>query len=179
MIKFMTESKKNELWRQDLRSNPPECKHHKAFILTDVQKTQNSNFGNILQKQEALLDFKRERISNNKGLRKLILRKNRLANDFAESLQRCLRFDEFVKVIDLSHNKMSEQSMVDIICNALNDNHSVLSIDFRYNTGTTKQILYHTALSLLKNIAIYKKNSLNFNKEWINFNTINNKDISK
>ena len=69
-----------------------------------------------------MLGFKQERINNNKGLRHIILRKNLLGNSFGESLQRCLRFDKYVRVIDISHNRMSQESLVDIICYALNEN---------------------------------------------------------
>ena len=55
----------------------------------------------------------------------------------------------------------------------------MLSIDFRYNTGATKQFLYHVALTLLKNIAIYKRNNQFIDRDWIHFNTIVHQDISK
>lgn len=43
---------------------------------------------------------------NKEGIRQVILRRNKLTDTFAQSLQKCLYSDKFIKTIDLAGNKI-------------------------------------------------------------------------
>jgi Leucine-rich repeat (LRR) protein len=82
-------------------------------------------------------DFKATRIKNKKGLRILKLQSNLLSDFFSQSLESCLRFDQYIKYLDLSHNKMSSSALSNMIDYSLKENQSLLTIDVRFNMGST------------------------------------------
>lgn len=82
-------------------------------------------------------DFKASRIKNNKGLRIINLQSNLLSDFFGQSLESCLRFDQYIKYLDLSHNKISSSALSNIIDYSLKENQSLLTIDVRFNIGCT------------------------------------------
>lgn len=48
-----------------------------------------------------------DEIKYTNGLREVDLRKNNLSDKFIQMLTECLRFDQYIKVMDISHNKIN------------------------------------------------------------------------
>lgn len=46
-------------------------------------------------------NYKKDKIQNKKGLREVILKRNKLGEIFMENLLRCIKNDRFIKVIEL------------------------------------------------------------------------------
>ncbi len=49
-------------------------------------------------------NLKLDKIQNKKGIREIILKRNNLGENFMLNLSNCLRYDRFIKVIDVSGN---------------------------------------------------------------------------
>jgi Ran GTPase-activating protein (RanGAP) involved in mRNA processing and transport len=62
----------------------------------------------VLDQQAHFINFKRQQIENKAGIRQIILRRNRLGDDFAQMLQKTLYSDKYIKVMDLAGNKISQ-----------------------------------------------------------------------
>ena len=74
-----------------------------------------------MSKKSALMfQMKHNILKNESGLRDLSLRKNKFSNVFARLLQNCLKFDSYIKCIDLSHNRIGKKEL-----NALLDSNSL------------------------------------------------------
>ena len=77
---------------------------------------------------------------NQSGLRELILRRNKLGDKFATSLQQALSYDKYLKAIDISGNRISEYGIKSIIKLALVENSSILAFDARLNPGVSEKV---------------------------------------
>lgn len=85
------------------------------------------------------------------------MKKNKFSNVFARLLCNCLKFDSYIKSIDLSHNKIGKRELMALLdCNCVTQNASLVNLDFRYNPGTTPEVLKKTAIQLIKNIGQIK-----------------------
>ena len=72
------------------------------------------------------------------GLREFRLRYNQLGVNFATSLVSALRYDEYLRVLDLRHNKFTSAIFKDVkldFLGQLKSNDSLTNIDFRENDG--------------------------------------------
>ena len=74
------------------------------------------------------------------GLRELILMRNRLSDGFAKNLQNALNLDRYLKVINVSGNKISDWGLKLIIKMALMENTSLIGFDARLNPGCTEKV---------------------------------------
>ena len=63
----------------------------------------------------------------------------------------CLKFDTYIKVFNLSHNKIN--NLKKFPNQILKINQSLLAMDIRFNPGTTDKINKMNALSMLRNIS--------------------------
>lgn len=86
------------------------------------------------------------------GLRFVILKRNRLADKFASDLIRILKFDNYLKVIDVSGNLITEYGLQSVIKLGLIPNMTLLKFDCRLNPGFTEKVAGNLACVLLKNI---------------------------
>lgn len=50
----------------------------------------------------------KDKIQNRRGLREIVLKRNNLGAEFMEALSTTLRYDRFIKVIDVSQNLINE-----------------------------------------------------------------------
>lgn len=62
-----------------------------------------------------MLQMKLNILKNENGLRDLCLKKNKFSNVFAKLLQNCLRFDSYIKCIDLSHNRIGKKELTALL----------------------------------------------------------------
>tara|TARA_B110000285_G_C15112921_1_gene612226 strand:+ start:1574 stop:1867 length:294 start_codon:yes stop_codon:yes gene_type:complete len=85
------------------------------------------------------------------GLRDIDLRKNNLGDKFIEALTNCLKFDSYMKVIDLSHNKINNLRKLPSVVSKVNQ--SIIGLNIRWNPGTTEKITKMNALTMLRNIS--------------------------
>jgi len=91
--------------------------------------------------------YKQNQIKHQEGLREIDLRLNKLGDRFLHNLSGCLKFDSYIKAINLSHNKFSYDQLKHFVrSNCLNENNSVLCLDVRYNTGANEKILKNVSL---------------------------------
>jgi Ran GTPase-activating protein (RanGAP) involved in mRNA processing and transport len=93
----------------------------------------------ILQLQAHLINFKKQRIAHLNGLREIILMRNRLSDGFAKSLQKALTYDNYLKVINIAGNNLSEFGIKCLIKLALIENTSIVAFDARCNPGSTEK----------------------------------------
>ena len=92
-------------------------------------------------------EYKKNQIKFADGLREIDLKKNKLGNKFIISFITCLKFDSYMKSIDLSHNNFSYEHLKLVIkSGCLNENNSILNVDFRFILGINKKILKHVSL---------------------------------
>jgi len=95
------------------------------------------------------------------------LRKNNLSGIFMKCFQNCMRFDNYMNCIDLSHNNIDEESLLDFLGNnCLTGNSSYTSIDVSYNPGTNEKIKKQIALAMLRNISLYKNMNIKVNTDY-------------
>jgi len=63
-----------------------------------------------------------------------------MAESFAHALAECLKFDQYLKVVDISQNRFSLECMKELVQGALAENSSLLCFDARMNPGCTEKI---------------------------------------
>ena len=85
------------------------------------------------------------------GLREVDLRKNNLGDKFIQALTDCLKFDSYMKVIDISHNKITKLKNLPSAISKVNQN--IIGLNIRWNPGTTEKITKMNALTMLRNIS--------------------------
>jgi Ran GTPase-activating protein (RanGAP) involved in mRNA processing and transport len=73
-------------------------------------------------------------------LREIILKRNNLGETFLESLQTSLKYDRFLKVIDLSQNLIPETPLKTLIKQALKENASIINFNVNKNPGLTDKL---------------------------------------
>ena len=77
-------------------------------------------------------------IKNVWGLRELSLKKNNLGDKFGIILEQVVHYDNFMRVIDCSFNKISAPMVKQIAkSDALKDNLSLIALDLRFNMNYT------------------------------------------
>lgn len=86
------------------------------------------------------MNFKRHKILNESGIRRIILRRNKLNEKFALSLQKTLAQDKYLKMIDLAGNKLKEHALKVILKKGMLENPSVVCIDTRLNYGMNEKL---------------------------------------
>lgn len=75
---------------------------------------------------------------------------------FIEALSTSLKYDRFLKVIDLSQNLVPEAPLKTLIRQALRENNSLVNFNVNKNPGLTDKLKKQIALCLLKNIEAFK-----------------------
>ena len=61
----------------------------------------------LLHQQSHMINYRKQQIYHSGGMRVLILARNKLGDKFANSLQKTLNYDKYMKVIDVAGNKIS------------------------------------------------------------------------
>lgn len=121
----------------------------------------------VQQQKENRYNMRKNRIQNKKGLREIYLKRNKLGDIFAQGLQTCLKYDQYLKVVDVSNNKISQERLREVIKLSLTENSSLVAFDARGNPGCNEKSRKQIALCLLKNIEQMKKKNIEIREEWI------------
>jgi len=95
------------------------------------------------------------------------LSRNRLGDGFAKSLQHAISIDKYIKVINVSGNKISEFGMKLILKEGLMENNSIVGFDARLNPGTSEKMERQLALIMLKNIEKQQSKGLEINRKFL------------
>jgi Ran GTPase-activating protein (RanGAP) involved in mRNA processing and transport len=119
-----------------------------------------------------IIDKKSKLISNkipfhDFGLTKLILSKNFLGSFFMKQLIQSLNYDEYMRYIDISDNKIPQKSIKDLI-NGLALNKNIVYFDIRTNPCHTQRLHTKLAIRLVKNIETMIRRKEILKKKWIN-----------
>ena len=90
------------------------------------------------------------------GLAELCLQYNKLGAFFLKSILGALKYDDYLRTLDLRKNKfstaiLSDTQDIDFI-KALQRNESLTNVDFRQNEGFNKQIKFKLSLIMIRNI---------------------------
>ena len=104
---------------------------------------------------------------NQSGLRELILRRNKLGDKFANSLQQALTYDKYLKAVDISGNRIGSYGIKLIVKQALLDNSPIIAFDARLNPGVSEKVERQLALCMLKNIEKVKEKGLAIRPEFL------------
>ena len=62
---------------------------------------------------------------------------NKLSDSFIMALSKTVTYDQYLRVIDLRFNKISEKSLNIDLLPALKNNSSLTNVDLRHNAGYT------------------------------------------
>lgn len=93
------------------------------------------------QKETILNQVKGNNLRYRDGLRMVDLRRNNLGSIFMKCFQNCMRFDSYLNCMDLSHNQITQDSLLDFLgSNSLTANTSFISLDISYNPGCNDKI---------------------------------------
>ena len=83
------------------------------------------------------------------------------------NLSNCLRYDRFLKVIDVSGNFITESSLRHFLKHSLQENNSLISFVASKNPGLNDKMKKKIALCLLKNIEYIRNQGIDIKPEWI------------
>lgn len=89
----------------------------------------------------------------------------------------CLKFDTYIKVLNLSHNKIN--NLKKFPSSILKVNQSLLAMDIRFNPGSSDKIVKMTALSMLRNISDMQTFGIDINLEYLKKSVLYHSDIPK
>ena len=76
--------------------------------------------------------------------------------------------DIYVRKIDISHNKIPEEPIINGLIESMRYNESLVNIGLEGNPGLTENVRHKLALSLLKNMDIMKTNATPIRASWLN-----------
>ena len=62
-----------------------------------------------------------------------------MSDGFCETLGICMKYDKYLKVIDISNNLISSRAIKSIIKNSLSENTSLVTFDAKDNPGCTEK----------------------------------------
>lgn len=65
----------------------------------------------VIDQQAHLVNFRKNQILNKEGIRQIILRRNKLGDDFALCLQKTIYSDKYIKKIDISGNRITQYGL--------------------------------------------------------------------
>ena len=109
------------------------------------------------------------------GLSLFTLSHNKLGDDFVHSLGNSINYDNYLGVLDLSHNKISRSGVLNLL-QMLRENEGLVNLDLRGNPGYSSMLHKSLVLNLLKNIDGLKKVPDKFiysmEQNWINRNLL-------
>ena len=71
----------------------------------------------------------KDKIQNRRGLREIVLKRNNLGAEFMLALSNTLRYDRFIKVIDVSQNLINEQSFKYLVNHSLQENTTLTTFE--------------------------------------------------
>jgi hypothetical protein len=82
-----------------------------------------------------------------------------------------VRMDEYLRVLDLRHNKFTaavlQDSKLDFVTQIC-QNESITNLDLRLNEGLTKDVKFRLSLMMIRNIDRLRKQGTMVNPEWLN-----------
>lgn len=82
----------------------------------------------------------------------MYLQYNKLGSHFVKSIAKVVKYDEYLKVLDIRNNKINTSVVKQDLIPALKNNSSLTNLDIRFNNCATMKNLQIIALCLLKNI---------------------------
>jgi hypothetical protein len=109
----------------------------------------------------------KDKIQNRRGLREIVLKRNKLGAEFMEALSVTLRHDRFIKVIDVSQNLINEQSFKYLVNHSLQENTTLTTFEVQGNPGLSDKLRKQIALCLLKNIDCQRTLGIDLKPHWI------------
>jgi hypothetical protein len=105
------------------------------------------------------------------GLTTLILRQNRLGFKFAKELTEALKYDDYMKALDVRDNllttKIIENKQVNFFA-IVKRNESITNLDFRNNECYTDDFRFNLSQIMLKNISTLRASGLKVLPYWLN-----------
>ena len=114
-IKRQAEYRDSALWMTGLRHSRYDQEEDHLVNLIMVPNSPNE----IQNERMSRYNMRKERIKYRKGLREIIIKRNKLGNGFAEQLSGCIRYDKYIKVLDISNNLIESTAMKDLVRLAL------------------------------------------------------------
>ena len=113
----------------------------------------------------------KERLAREIGLKEIHLKYNKLSTMTVQSLSKFIQGDEYLRVLDLSHNQIPERVLLEEFIPSLRANKTLTNVDLRENPGYTAKVARLVALCLLKNIDRLKRKVQGaklITKSWLN-----------
>ena len=93
---------------------------------------------------------------NVKGLCEVILEDNKLDDEACKDIANFLRFDTWMRAINLKNNKIGREGIIEFI-RVLSHNTSLLSLDLRDNEGFNRKASEIILECLRKNMKLFKE----------------------
>lgn len=104
---------------------------------------------------------------DNVGLKSIILKRNFLGVEFIKSLCRWLRYDDYVRHIDLRYNQIPATDGIKDLAINLEENKSIVSMELIGNHGYRDRLHKRIALTLLRNLNKIKREKKMIRQHWI------------
>jgi hypothetical protein len=106
----------------------------------------------------------------------LYLQYNRLGPIFIKNILNSLKFDEYIKVLDLRKNLITTSIMNDVanfdFVKSLQRNEAITNIDLRGNQGFDKTIKFKLSLIMIRNIDKLRAAGIFVQGSWFNKNVL-------
>jgi Ran GTPase-activating protein (RanGAP) involved in mRNA processing and transport len=67
------------------------------------------------------------------GLKEFYLQFNKLGHEFTRAISKVIKYDEYLRVLDVRNNKISVESVKKDLLHALKSNQSLTNLDMRQN----------------------------------------------
>ena len=77
---------------------------------------------------------------NSIGLKEFYLHHNKLGDEFVKAFSKTIKYDQYLRVVDLRYNRISEPVTKSDLLPALKHNSSLTNLDLRHNNGYTIKI---------------------------------------
>lgn len=104
------------------------------------------------------------------------LQNNKLGPNFIKNILNSLKYDEYIRVLDLRKNLFSTTLLEDTttfdFVKSLQRNESITNIDLRGNQGFNKTIKFKLSLLMIRNIDKLRENGILVHNAWINRNIL-------
>lgn len=86
------------------------------------------------------------------GLKEFILHHNRLGKSFIKAISKVIKFDNYLRVIDMQANKADLKTVEEYLLPSIRANRTLLNLDTRKNPCHTEDTQRIIALALLRNL---------------------------
>lgn len=104
-----------------------------------------------------------------RGLKELYLSYNLLGQTFLRSVLSALKFDDYIRVLDLRNNQLTSEVIKETdFLKSMQRNESITNIDLRENDGFDRNVKFKLSLVMIRNIDRLRGQGVMVSGSWLN-----------